>query len=122
MSEREALYGTKLRQNREDRVLRLLKNLVDFLSLSLSFDGDDPDKLILQLGRRASFTPLSIFCLRRRALLLLLLLLLLLCVLSFSLEDDDDDARAGSKKERVFSMAQNKEKERKKREKEGETR
>ena len=118
MSEREALYGTKLRQNREDRVLRLLKTLLIF-SLSLSFDGDDSDKLILQLGRRASFTPLSIFCLRRRALLLLLLL----CVLSFSLEDDDDDAaRAGSKKARVFSMAQNKEKERKKREKEGETR
>ena len=114
MSEREALYGTKLRQNREDRVLRLLKTLLIF-SLSLSFDGDDSDKLILQLGRRASFTPLSIFCLRRRALLLL-------CVLSFSLEDDDDDARAGSKKEREFNMAQNKEKERKKREKEGETR
>ena len=57
------------------------KNLVDFLSLSLSFDGDDSDKLILQLGRRASFTLLSIFCLRRRALLLLLLL----CVCSLFL-------------------------------------
>ena len=71
------------------------KNLVDFLSLSLSFDGDDSDKLILKLGRRASFTLLSIFCLRRRALLLLLSLLL--CVLSFSLEDDDD-ARADAQR------------------------
>ena len=73
------------------------KNLVDFLSLSLSLltRGDDSDKPILQPGRRASFTLLSIFCLRRRALLLLLSLLL--CVLSFSLEDDDD-ARADAQR------------------------
>jgi len=92
------------------------KNLVDFLSLSLSLltRGDDSDKPILQPGRRASFTLLSIFCLRRRALLLLLLLLLL-CVLSFSLEDDD--ARAEGRRKSGCLVCRKRRKKREKREK-----
>ena len=92
------------------------KNLVDFLSLSLSFDGDDSDKLILKLGRRASFTLLSIFCLRRRTLLLLCVCSLFLSKMMMMMMM----MRAGSKKERVYYAAKirkKREKREKKREK-----
>jgi len=69
------LYGTK---HATEKIRRsVFKNLVDF-SLSLSFDDDDSDKLLLKLDRRASFTSFDLVLrfVRRT--------LLLLCVLSLS--------------------------------------
>ena len=111
MSEREALYGTK---HKTEKIRPpSFKNLVDFLSLSLSFDGDDSDKLLLKLGRRASFTSFDL-------LFASSYFVVVLCVLSLFLSKMMMRARV-EERAGVYYAAIPREIE-KKREKEGETR
>jgi len=80
------LYGTK---HKTEKIRPpSFKNLVDFLSLSLSFDSDDSEKLLLlKLGRRASFTSFDLLFASSYfvvvVVVVVVLLLLLLCAALF---------------------------------------
>ena len=105
------MYGTK---HKTEKIRPpSFKNLVDFLSLSLSFDGDDSDKLLLKLGRRASFTSFDL-------LFASSYFVVVLCVLSLFLSKMMMRARV-EERAGVYYAAIPREIE-KKREKEGETR
>ena len=120
MSEREALYGTK---HKTEKIRPpSFKNLVDFLSLSLSlsFDGDDSDKLLLiKLGGEVSFTSFDLlFASSYFVVVVVVVVCVCVCVFSFSLEDG---ARQGRRKSGCL-VCRKRRKKREKREKERETR
>lgn len=109
MSEREAfVYGTK---HKTEKIRPpSFKNLVDFLSLS--FDGDDSDKLLLKLNRRVSFTSFDL------SFASSYFVVVVVCVLSLFLSKMM--MRARRVEERACLLCRNTE--RKRERKEGETR